>query len=432
MHGTQGRVVSGAQLELDIEKPVAGGRMLARYHGQIVFVLGAIPGERVRAQVTRVARGTVYAGTVDVLVPSADRRSGPVDLRCGGNLLAHVAPARQALIKGQILEDALRRIGRVPVATLPQVTSSPEQGYRMRARCHVAGDRIGFLREGSHELCDAEVTSQLSRETIGWVRSAESLLARLARHSLQSVDISENVPGTERACHLEIASGDAPDRYLALAAGLTGLSVASPEASDSVVVAGVPAVRDRLSLVRGPVTAVLDLVRDPRAFFQGNRYLLQPLVDHVVGLVPEGRVIDLYAGVGLFGLALAALGHEHVALVESDGVAGASLVSNAVPFGTGITVHRMGVEGFLERCRPGHHVDTVVLDPPRTGLSPEALAGLVRLRPAKIIYVSCDPATLARDVRGLSEARYRLVEIRGFDLFPNTAHVESVSVFDRE
>jgi len=140
-------------------------------------------------------------------------------------------------------------------------------------------------------------------------------------------------------------------------------------------------------------------------------------------------VVDLYAGVGLFGLALAALGHETVTLVEGDRVSGASLVSNATPFGTGVQVQRMSVEQFLIADRVIGREETVIVDPPRTGLSPEAASGLIKRRPLNLVYISCDVATLARDARALVDAGYVLDSVRGFDLFPNTAHVESVSLF---
>ena len=146
-------------LTLDIEKPAAGGRMLARLNGQIVLVWGAIPGERVRARVERSGKGVVFAETVDVLSASPDRRDALGDWRCGGNVLAHVTYERQLHLKSEIIRDAFARIGRMPLEAAPVVTASPEQGYRMRARLHVRGGRIGFMREGSHEICAAGQTA---------------------------------------------------------------------------------------------------------------------------------------------------------------------------------------------------------------------------------------------------------------------------------
>ena len=171
------------------------------------------------------------------------------------------------------------------------------------------------------------------------------------------------------------------------------------------------------------------LRRHVLAFFQGNRFLVGPLVEHVLGLVAPGPVIDLYAGVGLFGLSAAARQSEQVVLVEGDAVSGRDLTANAEPFGG-----RVRVERFLEdRTAADVGPATVIVDPPRTGLSKAALAGLLRLQAARIVYVSCDPATLARDARGLldGEPGYTLSSVQALDLFPNTAHIETVALFER-
>ena len=144
-------------LALDVERPVAGGRMLARHAGQIVLLFGAIPGEQVRARVERRGKGVIFAEATDVLSPSPDRRPAH-DWHCGGNVFAHIAYPRQLQLKGEIIQDALGRIGRVPLAEPPAVIGSEEHGYRMRARLHAQGSRLGFYREGSHDLCDAVPT----------------------------------------------------------------------------------------------------------------------------------------------------------------------------------------------------------------------------------------------------------------------------------
>jgi 23S rRNA (uracil1939-C5)-methyltransferase len=179
----------------------------------------------------------------------------------------------------------------------------------------------------------------------------------------------------------------------------------------------------------------LHLRRSPRAFFQGNRFLIESLVRHVAALVGEGPVIDLYAGVGLFGLSLAASGMDRITLVEGDPVSGGDLETNAKPFRDRVRVERRSVEAFLAteeaRVRRSGSVAaaTFIVDPPRTGMSREALAGIVAVRPARLVYVSCDVATLARDTRTLVDAGYSLDGLTGMDLFPNTAHVESIAAF---
>ena len=433
----------GAELTIEVEKPVAGGRMLARHEGQVVLVWGAIPGERIRARIERAGRGVLYADTVEVLAPSADRRDGGPDWRCGGNVFAHIVYERQLQLKAEIIRETLGRIGRVPLPSPPEVIGSPERGYRMRARLHVQGGRLGFFRKGSRHLCDAGATGQLLPETVDWIAAAARLVTQQALTGLMGVEISENMAGNERACHLELQAGRAaaPFARLAEAGRVTGLSAARSDRAGVVRLAGVPAVSDVVYVREGDAASALRFRRDARAFFQGNRFLLERLVRHVVGLVPPGPVLDLYAGVGLFGLSLAAAGGEAITLVEGDPVSGADLQVNAEPFLPRVLVDRRSVESFLGlregragRSGPAGAITneaTVIVDPPRTGMSRDALAGLVQARPARVIYVSCDIATLARDTRMLMDASYELGSVTGMDLFPNTAHVETIVTFSR-
>lgn len=419
----------GATVALDIEKAVAGGRMLARLDGRIVLVQGTIPGERVRARVERAARGVVYAETVEVLEASSDRRTGRPDWRCGGAVYHHVAYPRQLTIKGEVMADAFARVGRIPMASVPTVVGSPETGYRLRARFHLHEGRIGFYREGSHDVCDAGATGQLLPQTVGWIADAAACLQENALRDIDAIAIAEDIDGAQRVCHLELRQRPEAGRWRTLAdlPGLTGLSASGPDGAVAVL-SGSPIVTDRIELDASAPGVCLELRRDVRAFFQGNRFLLGPLVRHVLGLVPPGPVVDLYAGVGLFGLAAAAVGRGRVTLVEGDPISGADLVWNAAPFGAQVEVRTASVEAFLAEA-PATGPATVIVDPPRTGLSPAALDQLVRRGAPRIVYVSCDVATLARDARGLVASGYRLDEVTGFDLFPGTAHVESVALF---
>lgn len=423
-------------LTLDIVKPAAGGRMLARHQGQVVLVWGAIPGERVEARVERAGKGVLYAETTRVLSPSPDRREAPGDWRCGGNVFAHVGYARQCALKGEIVRDAFARIGRIPLPAPPEVVGSPESGYRMRARLHAAGDRLGFYREATHDLCDPAATGQLLAGTVAWIRSAEAVLARARLTGLAAVEIAENIAADQRACHLELRADADPARFADLGDSLIGLSAQRSDQAEVVCLSGTPAITDALRVQDGAGSPVLRLRRDVRAFFQGNRFLLERLVQHVVGLVPQGPLTDLYAGVGLFGLSAAAAGRTGVTLVEGDSVSGADLQRNAEGFGERVRVERCSVESYLSSRRraaaisePSSH--TVIVDPPRTGISREALPALIRHTPARIVYVSCDVATLARDARILLDGGYELGAVTAFDLFPNTAHVETVVLFSR-
>jgi 23S rRNA (uracil1939-C5)-methyltransferase len=173
------------------------------------------------------------------------------------------------------------------------------------------------------------------------------------------------------------------------------------------------------------------LRRDVRAFFQGNRFLLETLVQRVSAHVPDEPVVDLYAGVGLFGLSLAAARSAPVTLVEGDGVSGRDLEENAAPYADRARIIRTSVEDFLRHDKPAAN-ETFIVDPPRTGMSSDAVRAAAALKPARIVYVSCDVATLARDARMLVNADYALGDVSGLDLFPNTAHVETIAVFQRQ
>jgi 23S rRNA (uracil1939-C5)-methyltransferase len=423
----------GDTLTLAVERPVAGGRMLARHDGQVVLVAGAIPGERVSARVERVAKGVAHADTVDVLSASPDRRPAG-DWRCGGRDYAHVFYERQRALKAEIIADAFRRVGRLPLASLPDVMASPEAGYRLRARLHVASGRIGFFREGSHALCDAAGTGQLSTGMVAWLGHAEQSMSAEAASVVAGVEVAENIPGTERTAHVEIRGAVDRSLWSPLAAGLTGLTVQGD--AEAVTVAGTPTVTDRVPLGAAEQSPAVVLTRHTTAFFQANRFLLPRFVQHVVGLVTDGSLLDLYAGVGLFGLSAAAAGHGPVTLVEGDRTSGADLDVNAGPFGRDVRVLRQSVETALDSlAREGSRAPgacaTCIVDPPRAGLSPAARAGVIRLAPSRLVYVSCDVATLARDARVLVDAGYRLNGMTAVDLFPSTAHVETVVVFDR-
>jgi 23S rRNA (uracil1939-C5)-methyltransferase len=419
---------TGSILTLDIEKPAAGGRMLARHHGQVVLVWGAIPGERVTARIERTTKSVAFASTVDVLSPSPDRRTIATDPRCGGNVLAHVAYERQRRLKGEIIRDAFVRIGRVPLERDPEVIASPEHGYRMRARLHAVNGRLGFYREESHDLCDAIQTGQLLESAGEWITAAEAIIRAAGPAGVAGVEIAENIAGDERACHLDLREGVSAADYSALATGLVGLTAQRADSSFVETLAGTPHVTDVIR-IRDDVPA-LRLTRHVRAFFQGNRFLVESLVQQVLALVPRGAVIDLYAGGGLLGLSLAAAGADRVTLVEGDPVSGADLQMNAEPFRDRARVERSSVEEFLARRRSSP-AETVIVDPPRTGLSREATAGILALKPTRLVYVSCDVATLARDTRALLDHGYMIGSIIALDLFPNTAHVETITTFTR-
>jgi 23S rRNA (uracil1939-C5)-methyltransferase len=418
-------IAPGDVVSLTIEKPAAGGRMIARADRLIVLVSGTIPGERVRARVERVAKGVAYAAAEQIEDPSADRRDAGIDPRCGGCAYAHIAYSRQLELKAQVISDAFSRIGRIALPGAVPVMPSPEEGYRLRARLHARGGALGFFREGTHELCDVRRTRQLLPETVDVM---DRLAAALRQHgaAVRELVLAENSGASHRVVHLETSPGSPsidPGTLDQLAAidGLTGLSSPSGVRGDVHVV----------DSVTPEGHASISLRRHVLAFFQGNRYLLNDLVSHVIGFVPAGSpVVDLYAGVGLFAIAAAATRDASVTAVEGDRAAASDLAANAVSAGGAVLPVRQSVEEWLTTVKSAGD-RMLIIDPPRTGVSRDAMVRIRRLAARRIVYVSCDAATLARDARTLVDAGYAVGRTGAFDLFPNTPHVETVAVFER-
>ena len=423
-------LTAGSEIELLVEKPAAGGRMIARHDGQVVFVTGAIPGERVKARVDRVDRQLAFATARDVIEPSEDRREPIADLLCGGCLYSHIKYGRQLELKAAVIQEAFARLGRITLPASVIVRASPEEGYRMRARLHVSDGRAGFYREGSHALCDARTTRQMIEAGLDAADEAARLMHQSSARA-SSIEITENLTADERILRVEVpVSPTAPrDLVTAIAAirGVSGVTLASPAGSFET---GSPVVSDDMAALTTSRVSTGRLRRGASSFFQANRFLVSDLVDGVMEAVPEaGTVLALYAGVGLFSVALAATGRRGITAVEGDRSSGADLSRNPAQFGDAVRVVSASVEEYL--TRKGGKPATVIVDPPRTGMSRAALDTLVHLGAKRIVYVSCDPPTMARDARRMAESNYQLVSMRAFDLFPNTPHVESLGIFER-
>ena len=301
----------------------------------------------------------------------------------------------------------------------------------MRARFHVRGARAGFYREGTHQLCDAAPTRQLRLEAVQAVSTLAETLHAASPDSVASISISENIAGSARAAHVDLAPGARIDAgVLAVACAEAGLSgISARTAAGAYQSAGEPFVTDPLRDLTGGRVSDGELRRHAESFFQGNRFLIAVLVTAVMDAVPaDGDIVDLYAGVGLFSVALAASGHLEVTAVEGDRTSGTDLRRNAQPQGPRLRAHVQGVEDYLA-SRRGAPARTLLVDPPRTGISKDAMEAITAYAASRIVYVSCDPPTLARDARRLLDSGYTLVSIRAFDLFPNTPHVETLAVF---
>ncbi len=414
-------------VELQVERPVAGGRMLARLDGRVVFVAGAVPGERVRARITKRAGKVVWADTTEVIEASTDRRPTTSDPRCGGALYSHIAYDRQLSLKAEVIADTFRRIGKLTLDSAVAVAASPEDGYRLRARLHVQGTRVGFLLEGSHALCDAEATRQLGPgafEAVGRLR--EALGPECG--ACASVMVSENLAGLDRVALCELRPDADPGRFagLPLTDGLSGIAVLARRGMFTC--AGHDRIVEHARDLLGAQTS-LQWTRQAASFFQGNRFLVGALLQRVLDAAHGESFVDLYSGIGLFAVALADRGATGMA-VEGDAASGQDLTQNAAQSNGRLSVHHGPVEEVVA-SKPARRPDVVVVDPPRTGLSPEVVDGLIRWEASRLVYVSCDVPTLARDAARFVAAGYRLTSLEALDMFPNTPHVECVAVFDR-
>ena len=329
---TEAKLSRGQVITVDAERAVAGGDMLARHDGRVVFVSGAIPGERVRARVHRVTKSAAWAQVVEVEEASADRREATRDGDCGGLSYAHIAYPAQLRLKADIITDAFARIGRITLDSAVDVMGSPEDGYRLRARLHVRDGRAGFFRSNTHTLCDPAPGGQLHPDALPAVAECLSSLGPRVR-DVEAIVVAENVAVTERVLHLEPREGatlESLARQVPLLEGVTG--VTTDVRGRILGIAGRSTVTDAAAdLFRGesPVGGLAAWTRHAPAFFQGNRFLVGALARAVLEAVEAKQVADLYAGVGLFAISAAVCKGVRVTAVEGDRISAADLRGNA-------------------------------------------------------------------------------------------------------
>ncbi|TMB18741.1 MAG: 23S rRNA (uracil(1939)-C(5))-methyltransferase RlmD [Deltaproteobacteria bacterium] len=413
-----------AALLLDVERLTFGFDALAHHGRQVVFVPYAAPGERVRAEVVERRAGYLRARVAAVLAPGPDRvlpgcRYFPT---CGGCQWQHVAPPAQRDAKAAIVAEQLARVAGVRDAeVLPTLASPADWHYRARVTLAVEGRRAGYRRARSHALVEIADCPLADPSVSAHLEAARAWVAAL-RVPLRRVTVSAAPAGVALAASATARPGPADlaasEALLARAAGVRGTVVTGAGVR---LVAGDPTVR--VALEPG-----LDLEVPADVFTQVNPGANQRLVETVLALgafTPGERVLDLYCGAGNLSLPLARRGVS-VLGIERSGVAVEAARANAARHGLPAATFRADDVARALASLPSGSLDAVVLDPPRAGAA-DALPALAALRPPRIIYVSCDPATLARDVRTLLAAGYRLERVQPIDVFPQTYHVESVT-----
>lgn len=396
--------------DIRIERLAYGGEGIGRdSDGRAVFVAGTAKGELVRVEITethpRFARGKLLT----VLEPVAERRTPPCPHfgSCGGCQLQHLTYEAQKEAKAECLRDALNRIGRLEWKEPIPVLSGPEWAYRGRTQFKLERDpetdlvRAGFFAANSHNLCEIETCRLLDPSLNEVLHSLREMSAQVMNRSEGTLDVATDA---DHKNPLEQKNA---------------LSVSHPNW-------GWPT---------GPITRRIGKFAytfDAKCFFQVNLHLFETLVTEALGGDSGRLAVDLYAGVGLFSLPLAERFEKVLAAEESGAAAHYALRNVSQNNIRNVTFSRQSTEGWLAANQKlTNQVDKVLLDPPRSGMSPKALERLIALNPGKITYVSCDPTTLARDLRGICAQGFTLHSVTAIDLFPQTYHIETVAHLSR-
>jgi 23S rRNA (uracil1939-C5)-methyltransferase len=422
--GVAGASADG-ELELAIERLTYGGDALAHDGERVVFVPLAAPGDRVRARVVERRRDWARAEIETLLDAGPDRTVPPCPVfgRCGGCQWQHVATAAQHAAKRAIVAEQLSRLGGLRDVDVRPVRAAPEPWrYRARITLVAEGRRLGFQRARSHDLVEIAECA-IADPTLVQTLDAARAWARDVRTAPRRVTLARAPGGAVLVAELRAAPTpgdvDATERALVSDGRLRG-AVLTGRGSRQVV--GDPHLR-----VAVEPDLALEVPAD--AFTQVHadaNLLLVATVLEIGRFAPGMRALDLYCGAGNFALPISRRGVA-VTGIERSGVAVESARLNAARLGLGATFVRDAAAAALARL-PSERLDAVVLDPPRAGAA-EVVAPLAGLRPSRLLYVSCDPATLARDARELAGRGYRIGRVQPVDLFPQTYHIETVAEF---
>ncbi len=375
-------------MDVVIESLAAGGDGVGRApDGRVVFVPFTAPGDRVRLRVLESRPRFLRAKVETLLAPGPSRTDPvcPVFGSCGGCSWQHVRASAQLEAKVRIVEDALRRIGGLHFAGEIAITRSPaEYGYRARTRVLRRGGGTGYRRRRSTALQTISRCPVLTPE----------------------LDVS---------LHALAQSQEAPDGEFELAAGNAGVRCVQLKESAELDPIELSVLGDRLRISTG-------------VFFQANAALHEPLARAVLEAAGRGAsLLEVFAGAGFFTLGLSR-GFERVTAIESDPFAADDLQHNLLRAGRcNVHVRQERLEACLPALPPS---EVLVLDPPRAGLPPAAVARLASLGAARVVYLSCDPATLARDCAHFAGEGYALRTVAAFDLFPQTPHVEVLATLE--
>ncbi|HEX3685792.1 MAG TPA: class I SAM-dependent RNA methyltransferase [Bryobacteraceae bacterium] len=390
-------------VEVEVEKLVYGGEGLARLDGQVLLAPFVLPGERVAVAAEHVKSG-LLRGTLLNVIEAAQGRVAPrceYFANCGGCHYQHAQYPQQLEQKKAILRETLQRLGGIVYEQEIQVLSADPWQYRNRIQLHFDNREMGFHKSGSHELCSidhCEISSPALNDAIAKLQTA--VRQPQWPRFLRSLELFTN----ESQLQMTVLDSGRPlaARFFEWCAGFLDSLASAP--------IEYPAAGYMFRISRG-------------SFFQVNRFLIDSLAREVLDEAAGNYAVDLYAGAGLFSLPLSQR-FARVDAIERGGPAFRDLEWNAGRRSAVIRPLRASAQEFLKSV--ADTPDLILADPPRAGLGSEATAELLRIRAPQLTIVSCDPATLARDLRKLL-AVYRIARLTLVDLFPQTYHVETVA-----
>ena len=395
-------------MEVTIERILPGGFGLAHAEGRTLMVALATPGDRLRVRVDRVKGNVGFASIIEVVEPSPVRIAPPCPYfgRCGGCDFQQLTYEAQLSAKAEIIKDCLHRIGRINTVPDFNITPAPHQ-WRYRSRAQWQYDsvrqRLGYFESASRRVCDVSECAVLAPEL---QRTLETL-----RHNM-----SEGLLPDEAKYFRAVAG----DKGVSVAPGVSGPSIGEDDDSERL-----PDINRSIGEEKYKLNA--------QSFFQTNADLLPRLIAGAIGDLSGDTAIELYCGVGLLTLPLARRFNRVIAVEENsdaasfarENLAGADLVNAEVV--------AADVAAWIEsdlKCGVGTgalEIDFLLLDPPRAGAESRVIGGILQLKPKRICYVACDPATLARDLKKLIAGGYSLDSLDAFDMFPQTHHVETIA-----
>ncbi len=403
-------------VRLDLTHMAHGGEALGRHQGKVIFVPYALPGERVVVEIVQDKPAYARARLVQIIAPSP-RRVRPRCQHfgdCGGCQWQHVRYEAQLQFKGSILADQLQRVGHFARPPLrPIIGAADPWGYRNVAHLVVGEEGLGYQATGSHRVVPVTECPIL-------LPALERLLAdfELDFPDLTEVTLRAGMNTGDLLAALRVRGHLWPALEIDQPISCVLLARGAPP----VVVCGHEMLEEEVKGRRYRIS--------PESFFQVNTRQAETLVELVteaLSLTGDDVVADLYCGVGLFTCALAPAAERIMGIEISEGAV-EDARHNAADL-PNVTIQRGRVEDVLPTV--DDVLDAVVLDPPRGGCSAQALETLVKHRPRRIAYVSCDPATLARDLRVLVDAGYALRWVQPVDMFPQSYHLECVSLLER-